>query len=249
MDIALDKYNKDNIPFYVSCPKKDKSLFENVLGKKNYTLVLDEDIVSLKYPLDGWRSQQVVKASLWKLNITNNYFSIDSDGYFIKDFYINDFIVEDDLPYTVIHDNKETQQYRKLFFGTDFAKGGYAQAVNAYRDVFGSKYKRIYEYGGGCYIWSCKVWKHLEENYLKPNSFDFETFNIMMEQQYNIQMREALVYGEYLFNTKLFEIVPAGPYFKVYCWKEMVELEKANGLFDEEKLKSNFLGIIYQSKI
>ena len=24
---SIEKYNKDNIPFYISCPKKDKQLF------------------------------------------------------------------------------------------------------------------------------------------------------------------------------------------------------------------------------
>ena len=39
------------------------------------------------------------------------------------------------------------------------------------------------------------------------------------------------------------------PYFKFYNSKEMVEYEKKVGLFDEEKLKSSYLGILYQSKI
>ena len=70
-----------------------------------------------------------------------------------------------------------------------------------------------------------------------------------MEQQFNTQMREALIYGEYLLNTKLFEVIPTGPLFKVYHWKEMVDFEQKVGMFDEEKLKESYLGIIYQSKI
>ena len=62
-------------------------------------------------------------------------------------------------------------------------------------------------------------------------------------------MREAIVYGEYVLNTKVIELIPTGPYFKFYNSKEMVEYEKKVGLFDEEKLKSSYLGILYQSKI
>ena len=29
---SIEIYNKDNIPFYISCPKKDKQLFENILA-------------------------------------------------------------------------------------------------------------------------------------------------------------------------------------------------------------------------
>ena len=57
-------------------------------------------------------------------------------------------------------------------------------------------------------------------------------------------MREAITYGEYLLNTKIIEIIPTGPLFKVYHWKEMVDFEQKTGLFNEEKLKESYLGII-----
>jgi hypothetical protein len=246
---SIEIYNKDNIPFYISCPKKDKQLFENILGKENYTLLFDEDIITLEYPIDGWRSQQIIKSNIHKLKITENYLCLDSDAYFIKDFYENDFIAKDNIPYTLIHENKETQQYKKLFYNTNYSESGYTQCLSYYRKTFGSDYRKIYDYGPSPYIWSCKVWEHFEENYLKLNNFTFEKFQITMEQQFNTQMREALIYGEYLLNTKLFEVIPTGPLFKVYHWKEMVDFEQKVGMFDEEKLKESYLGIIYQSKI
>ena len=248
---SIEKYNRDNIPFYISCPKQDKQLFEDTLGKENYTLLLDEDIVTLNHPeySDGWRSQQIVKSSIHKLKITKNYLCLDSDAYFITDFYESDFIAKDDIPYTIIHENKEVSQYKKLFFNSNFSKGAYKETLDVYRKIFGSEYKKLYDYGPNPYIWSCKVWEHLEESYLKPNNFTFESFSRSTEYQFNIQMREAIVYGEYLLNTQLFEIIPSGPLFKVYHWKEMVDFEQKVGLFDEEKLKESYLGIIYQSKI
>ena len=269
---SIEKYNRDNIPFYISCPKQDKQLFEDTLGTENYTLLLDEDIyplaqpkddtiwggvtiqtntngASVEYPLDGWRSQQIVKSSIHKLKITKNYLCLDSDSYFIKDFYESDFIAKDDIPYTIIHENKEVSQYKKLFFNSNFSKGAYKETLDVYRKIFNSKYKKLYDYGPNPYIWSCKVWEHFEKNYLTPNNLTFEIFSRTIEQQFNIQMREAITYGEYLLNTKLFEIIPSGPLFKVYHWKEMVDFEQKVGLFDEEKLAESYLGIIYQSKI
>tara|TARA_R110002167_G_scaffold41144_1_gene125810 strand:- start:161 stop:976 length:816 start_codon:yes stop_codon:yes gene_type:complete len=248
---SIEKYNRDNIPFYISCPKKDKQLFIDTLGTENYTLLLDEDIVTLNHPRysDGWRSQQIIKSSIHKLKITKNYLCLDSDSYFITDFYKSDFITKDDIPYTIIHENKEISQYKKLFFNSNFSKGAYKETLDIYRKVFGSRYTKLYDYGPNPYIWSCEVWEHLEENYLKPNNFTFESFSRSTEYQFNIQMREAIVYGEYLLNTQLFEIIPSGPLFKVYHWKEMVEFEQKTGLFDEEKLAESYLGIIYQSKI
>ena len=268
---SIEKYNKDNIPFYISCPKEDKQLFEDTLGTENYTLLLDEDIyplaqpkddtiwggvtiqtntngASVEYPLDGWRSQQIVKSSIHKLKITKNYLCLDSDSYFIKDFYERDFIAKEDICYTLFHENKETQQYKKLFYNTNYSESGYAECLSIYREVFGSEHRKIYDYGPSPYIWSCKVWEHFEKNYLEPNNFTFETFQKTIEQQYNTQMREAITYGEYAINSKVIEIYPTGPLFKVYHWDEMVEFERKVGMFDEEKLKESFLGIVYQSK-
>ena len=252
---SIEKYNKDNIPFYISCPKQDKQLFEDTLGKENYTLLLDEDIIThgnltkINTYLDGWRSQQIVKSSIHKLKITKNYLCLDSDAYFITDFYESDFIAKDDIPYTIIHENKEVSQYKKLFFNSNFSRGAYKETLDAYRKIFGSEHKKLYDYGPNPYIWSCKVWEHFEENYLNPNKLTLESFMVTLENQHNIQMREAIIYGEYLLNTKLFEVIPSGPLFKVYHWKEMVDFEKKVGMFDEEKLKESYLGIIYQSKI
>ena len=246
---SIEKYNRDNIPFYVSCPKQDKQLFEDTLGKENYTLLLDEDIITLEYPIDGWRSQQIIKSNIHKLKITENYVCLDSDAYFITDFYESNFIAKDNIPYTIIHENKEVSQYKKLFFNSNFSKGAYKETLDAYRKIFGSEYKKLYDYGPNPYIWSCKVWEHFEENYLNPNKLNFEDFMTILELHNNIQMREAIIYGEYLLNTKLFEIIPSGPLFKVYHWKEMVDFEQKAGLFDEEKIKESYLGIIYQSKI
>jgi len=253
---SIEKYNRDNIPFYISCPKKDKQLFIDTLGTENYTLLFDEDIYSGKATfastgllLDGWRSQQIVKSSIHKLKITKNYLCLDSDAYFITDFYERDFIAKDDIPYTIIHENKEISQYKKLFFNSNFSKGAYKETLDAYREVFGSEYKKLYDYGPNPYIWSCKVWEHFEENYLNPNKLTLESFMVALESKYGIQMREAIIYGEYALNSKVIEIIPTGPLFKVYHWKEMVEFEQKAGLFDEEKIKESYLGIIYQSKI
>ncbi len=86
---SIEQYNIDNIPFYISVPSQDISLFKNTLGTENYTLIEDELIANNS----GWAGQQVVKAQFWKLGLTKNYLCLDSDSIFIKPFFKSDFLL------------------------------------------------------------------------------------------------------------------------------------------------------------
>ena len=83
---SIKKYNMDNIPFYISVPKNDYKLFSQLA---DVNIVIDEDIYTLD---NNWEAQQIIKSNFWKLNITENYLCLDSDSYFIKPFYISDFL-------------------------------------------------------------------------------------------------------------------------------------------------------------
>ncbi len=247
---SIKEYNRDNIPYYISCPHNEKTLLIDTIGKEGYTFIPDEELWQFKYLLDGWRQQQIVKSHLWKAIDIENYLSIDSDQYFIRDFYYSDFIHPSGTVYSLIYENKENQQYEKLLFNRDYQKTGYAKAVRAYRNVFNQKpYNKIYDFGPPPYSWCSLVWKNFEENYLIPNNLTFETFQILMEQEYKIAMREAVTYGEYLLASKTIDIYPTSGYFKFYNSKEMYEFENQNKLSQIKNLKENYLGVTFQSKL
>ena len=73
---SIIKFNIDNIPFYISVPKKDIELFRNILGNEHYILLDDESIDSEN---SGWIGQQIIKSQFWKLGLCKNYICIDSD--------------------------------------------------------------------------------------------------------------------------------------------------------------------------
>ena len=244
---SIKKHNKDNIPFFISAPSKEKKLLQSVIGNEGYTFISDEDIFQLQYPLDGWRQQQIVKSNFWKAVDTENYLCIDSDAFFIRDFYKKDFFHYDGTPYSIVNDNKEVQQYEKLLLGKKYKENGYVKAVKAYRDIFSAQHSQVWDYGPPPYLWSTKVWKSFENNYLIQNKLTFEQFQIMMQQKYGISMREAVTYGEYLMAAKPINIYPVSGFFKFYHWKEMYDFEKQTGLGEIENLKENYLGIVMQS--
>ena len=100
---SIIKYNTDQIPFYISVPKKDIELFVKVLGNESYTLIADETI-DVKNA--GHKGQQIVKSQFWKLGLCENYVCIDSDCFFIKPFHVKDFMFNEQTPYTICHEYK-----------------------------------------------------------------------------------------------------------------------------------------------
>ena len=88
---SIEQYNVEQIPFYISTSSSEKNFLEEVLGKKGYIWVADEDIVlaNPKADLNQYRampgdlSQQIIKSEFWRLGLAANYLCIDSDSKFI----------------------------------------------------------------------------------------------------------------------------------------------------------------------
>lgn len=244
---TINKHNKDNLPFFISAPAGDKKLLEKRIGTEGYTFIPDEDIYVPSNFMEGWVTQMFIKIQAWEHIPANNILLLDSDTFFIKDFYEEDFIAYDDVPYTIIHENLHIAELESALLDKDYRKSGYATAVKAYRDLFGGKSNRIYDYGPNPHLWSRKVLQHFKTNYLDYYGYTMEQFGIAVNHQYKIHFRETLTYGEYLLATRPIDIVPCGPLFKCYHWKEQYDFELRNGLVDMEKHKLNYLGVVLQS--
>ena len=244
---SVEKYNEDKIPLYISCEDIYKTELIALLGNDGYIFIPDEQIYQVKNPMPGWEQQMLVKLHAFGRISAKNILLMDSDAYFIRPFYVSDFIAYDDIPYTIIHENVQVSEYEAYLKGGDYTKTGYAKAVKAYRELFGGKSNRIYDYGPNPHLWNKKVLDDFFKNYLEHNKLGMEEFCFAMKNQYGIHFRETLTYGEYLLAGKSIDIVPCGPLFKCYHWKELYDFEKGLGWIDEEKIKQTYLGITLQS--
>ncbi len=230
---SIKQYNIDNIPFYISVPSTDISLFKSILGTEDYILIEDELIDSTS----GWVGQQIIKAQFWKLNIAKNYLCLDSDSIFIRPFTKVDFLVDDDIPYTVCHEQKELFEWAQKVLPFN-PQESFKQDRQKVMNIFNREGK-YYDFGPSPVIWNSKIWKGLEENYTKPNKL---TFNNLIEYSPS----DFSWYGEYLLHSKLFPIYPTQPLFKVFHYKEQY-IESKNKGYTLEDLSQNYLGIILQS--
>lgn len=235
---SITFYNHDSIPFYISVPKSDIELFKHTLGSADYTLVCDEDIFTISD--NNWIAQQIIKSNFWKLGISENYVCLDSDSYFIRPFYISDFMFNDNTPYTVIHEQKELFSWsviRTNTLGFD-PKEGFVNDRKKIMDLFGRSGK-YYDFGPSPIIWNSNVWKSLEEKYMIPNNLAFPDLIAYSPSEFSW-------YGEALLAFKEIEIYPAEPLFKVFHYpQQYIEYKQQN--ITKEMIAQNYMGIIMQS--
>jgi len=234
------QYNSENIPFYISCPRQDYNIFKSQLPPE-VNLIIDEDIVKKEYN-QNWQSQQIVKSQFWKYIPVKNYICIDSDSYFIKPFYYSDFLVDDDTPYTVMHQQKNLFQWTARYsreLGFDPQESFNATREKVGKDLFGRSSKVNYDFGPSPVIWSTKVWKCLEENYIQPNNLTFEQL-IMHEPS------EFTWYGECLLAFKPIEYYPLEPLFLVLHYPLQLKQLYDQG-YTESDIAKCYLGLVMTS--
>lgn len=236
---SIEQHNVDKVPLYISCPKTDYQVFKSSLPQF-VNLITDEDITKKEYK-QSWHIQQIVKSQFWKYIPVSNYLCIDSDSYFIRPFKVEDFIVKDDIPYTVMHEQKNlfhwTTRYRRDL-GFDPQKG-FNETREKIGALFNRKFKVNYDFGPSPIIWSSKVWKSLEDNYLQPNGLTFD-------QLIEYEASEFTWYGESLLAFKAIDIYPKEPLFLVLHYALQYQQLKQQG-YTLDDIKDCYMGMVMTS--
>lgn len=137
---SYEKHNKDSIPLYIVLPSKDVELFKEFKLVHTYTqhqqyrnisIVFEEDLLKDSLVKDnsvlgirpGYINQELIKLSFYKLGLCENYLCLDSDGMFIRDFYVSDFMFDENTPYTtLIEDHElavEPKYYKQYWIGRE----------------------------------------------------------------------------------------------------------------------------------
>jgi hypothetical protein len=239
---SVTKFNSDNIPFYISVPEEDITLFREVLGSDGYELIRDQDIDPKN---EGWRGQQIVKSQFWKLGVCENYVCVDSDCFFIKPFSISDFMFNEETPYTICHEYKHFFEFfqKHPFISSNEPmsfdpRESFLKEREHIMGLFGRK-GAIYDFGPGPTIWSCKVWKSFNDNFIE---FNKTTFADLIQ----LNASEFTWYGEWLLYSQEIRLMPKGPLFKNYHYPYQYEYDTLHQ-YDLEKISQLYLGVGMQS--
>ncbi|MBI9102586.1 MAG: hypothetical protein JEY99_09235 [Spirochaetales bacterium] len=237
---SIDKHNMDNIPLYFSVPAADLDLFRNGIKSDNLILVTDEEISENLYRSNtekfskGYLNQQIIKLTFWKLGVCNHYFALDSDSYFIRDFYLNDFLFDEETPYVNLF------QWEDHFLDTDFIQwvGIYKNNINTINAHIGLETSKCMTCPGFTTL-SVKVLESFENEFLIKKGWDYQKLMDVCPFEFSW-------YNQWLIKCGLQRIMPVTGFFKVFHYKKLYK-ESRKKLVKEADIASMFLGIIMQS--
>lgn len=243
---SITQYNADEIAFFISTPENEYQDLIAALGTSSgFHWVSDESIIAanplvptgIEKTRSGGLSQQAIKSEFWRLGISENYVCFDSDCIFITEFKKSDFLSADGNPYTVIYQNKEFFQL-SLNRGQDKVQSNLRKEGDRVKELF-SRVGPNYYCPCPPFIWSAKVWESLDQQYLKPRGITFWDLSTGDHP-------ETLLYLEALLNFRAIPLYPVEQLFRIYYYDWQYYLLRRNGE-TEDKLKINYLGVIYQS--
>lgn len=160
---SIDKHNIDKIPFYIVAPNSDINQIKTkiITGKEDYVIkVLSEEQLLNKSLGNGWLDQQVVKLRFYKLNLCDFYLVLDSDSYFIRDFYISDFMYDKNTPYIVCHEGKSG-----TLLNTKFGNTSAMYEKEEFIRQFFHRDGKHYRFLTSPFMFSARVCKELDKKY------------------------------------------------------------------------------------
>lgn len=236
------KYNVDNIPLYIIVPECDLESF--IKYRIDNIKVLTEESISGEYLVHdnsihgirpGYINQEIIKLSFWEQRLCENYFCLDSDGEFIRNFYISDFMYDDATPYTIlVEDNElvvEPEYYKKYWVERE-------KLIRLIQKEVGLIDTRVLTCHGFA-ILSCKVLESLKYGFLIPKKIEYK-------DALNISPYEFSWYNMWLQKTKTIPIKLKEPIFKYFHHKHhhLEYLKKGITLND---ISRGYIGVVINS--
>jgi hypothetical protein len=242
---SIRGFNSGNLPFYLSCPSSDLTLFKDIVGNEGIIYLPDEEIVAANpainqsdlLALPGGLSQQIVKSEFWRLGFCENYLCIDSDAYFIRGFNKDDFLAPGGHPYTVMNESLELRLFGALHRHAKIERNRDAEC-KAIMEIFGRR-GRQYDFGPLPVVWNRRVWADLAEKLLEPREMNFlEAIKLFPS--------EMRWYGEALLKFRSVELWPVETLFRCYHYEQQFLDAQRSGEADQT-LSQVYLGVCSQS--
>ena len=208
---SFHEHNVDKISLYISVPEQDLELFKEFEINDNVFLISDESY-AVEYMIKekinnfsiGYFNQEICKLSFWETNLVENYLCIDSDVIFIRDFYVSDFMHDENTPYIVLVMDKDLS-IEKHYQG--FWKERQEKIKRIY-DEIGLKDKRLRTCHGNT-ILNSRVLNSLKKDFMYNRNYTYKDLVA-------ISPFEFTWYNAWFQRCKLVDEYAVEPFFKTF---------------------------------
>ena len=237
---SIAQFNVEQIPVWAVVPDEDVDAFTGIASHVGEVLpesMFEQHLVS--EPVAGIRpgyiNQEIIKVAFWELGLAGNYLPVDSDAVFLREFGVDDFMFSEDVPFTVLLEDRELQ------VDPDYYAVHWQDRERTLRDIqaaVGLDDARLLTCHGH-QVLSRTVLKSLQEDFLVPRNWDYA---------------EMLAHGPYEFSwynfwlqkSKVIPIELREPYFKVVHSPEQ-HAELAIRGISMSDIARGYLGVIVNS--
>lgn len=236
---SYKRYNVEQIPMYIACPKEDSFFFDE-LNAKDIHVIFDEEICGEVFTNDsrwsaGYLNQEIYKLSFWETGLCFNYMCLDSDAIFIRPFYKKDFMFDNKIPYTCLEEDNDLHAdtyYNKLYWD---GRMDWIRKIEEELDFYPYHLLTCH----GFQIFSGRVLESLKNDFMKPHGYSYK--NLIEIAPYEFSW-----YNLWLQKTEVIPLHQIGYLFKTLHLKQHHISSVLQGMKIEDWAKG-YIGLIVNS--
>lgn len=238
---SFHKHNVEGLPLFIVVPRAELEKFA-ALAHPCVELIAEEDVcdglargeVSGIRP--GYINQEVIKLAFWEAGRCENYLCADSDGIFIRDFGLRDFMFDADTPYTVLVEDNELR-VEPEYFGTHWQAR--ELLIRRIQERIGMAADRPILTCHGFAIFSSRVLASFKASYLEPRGQRY--LDAIADSPYEFSW-----YNMWLQHAGTIAIHPREHLFKYFHHKNQHVEYRIKGI-TEMDLARGYVGVVVNS--
>lgn len=238
---SLAQFNVESLPAYLVVPRSQLDSF-SALEESGVQLLSDEDVAGQYLVTEGahglsagYLNQEIVKLAFGESGLAANYFCVDSDAVFIREFGSADFLRRPGEPYSVLVQDKELQveprYYREHWRGREASIRRIMELVGLDDPIVRTCH--------GHQIFSSRVLESFRDGFLTPRDWTYA--DAVREVPY-----EFTWYNTWLQKSKVIPIHQVEPLVKVFHDEDQHVASIARGVGIEDLARS-YLAVVVNS--
>lgn len=167
-------HNREAIPLYLVVPDEDQNAFHR-LAQDRVTLLPDSTFAAHLTTTEvagfsaGYINQEIIKLCFWEAGFADNYLCLDSDAEFVRDFGFDDFMADDQTPYTFLSEDAALHSEPEYYAAHWVRREPLLKTI---ANEVGLEFESLSTVHGHA-VFSSLVLASFVENFLSPRRWDY----------------------------------------------------------------------------